>query len=306
MLESGKKLLNQASKKGYALGAFNTSNLEISQAIIKAAEELKLKEGVIIQTSETAIKYAGLKNIYRIVASLAEEAKIPVCLHLDHGRTMPLIKKCIEIGYTSVMIDASHHKFEKNICLTKKVVGWAHKKKVSVEAELGTIGGKEDYVKGKIQYTDPEKATEFVKKTRIDSLAVAIGTSHGPNKFVGLKGKKPKLDINRLKKIKKELSIPLVLHGASEVPQNIVAKANKFGARIRKASGVPESQLKKAIKGGINKINEDTDLRLCFTATVRGFLKKKPAVFDPRKIIGAGREEIKKLVKKRMVVFRNP
>jgi len=298
MLVTGKKILDKANKKKYAVGAFNINNMEILQAIVRASE--KLKAPVILQTSEGAIKYAGLKYLFSMAKIAAESSKINIAIHLDHGTDLKIIKKCIDIGYTSVMIDSSKYKFEKNIRITKKVIQMAHRKRVSVEAELGTIGGAEDLVKSrKIIYTDPDKAVEFVKRTGCDSLAIAIGTSHGAHKFKG----KSKLDFKRLKEIKKRLKMPLVLHGGSGVPANIVAKARKYGAKISGAKGVLDSQIKKAVKLGINKINTDTDLRVSFDAAIREVIKKHPEDFDPRHILGPARDYMQKVVEHRIKIF---
>lgn len=297
MIVTMKSILDKAKKGNYAVPAFNTNNMEITQAIIRAAE--KMKSPVIIQTSEGAIEYAGLEYLYEIIRVAARNSKVPVAIHLDHGRDMKVIKKCIEIGYTSVMFDGSHYDYEKNIKLTKKVVSWAKKRNVSVEAELGTIGGAEDKVSSrKIQYTNPEDARDFVRKTRVDALAVAIGTSHGAYKFDG----EAKLDIERLKEIRRKVNIPLVLHGASGVPKEVMIKARKTGAKLGKAEGVPDSQLREAVKNGINKVNTDTDLRLAFNTAVRDFIIKNPEVFDPRKILAPARDYMQKIAEHRIVV----
>lgn len=293
-----KSLLAKADKERYAVGAFNVNNLEILEAVVRAAE--KKKSPVIIQTSEGAIKYAGLNMLFSMIKTAVENARIPAAIHLDHGRDLTLIKKCINLGYTSVMIDASHLEFEKNIKTTKKVVSWAQKKKVTVEAELGTIGGAEEKIVARnILYTDPTAAKEFVDLTGCDALAIAIGTSHGAFKFSG----KAKLDISRLKQIKKVVNVPLVLHGASCVPKELVAKAKKFGAKIVGAEGVPDAQIKVAVKNGINKINTDTDIRLGFAEAVRETLQKHPEEFDPRKILGPARDLMQKIVEHRMELF---
>jgi len=232
-----------------------------------------------------------------LVEVVKRDAKVPVAMHLDHGQSMDTVKKVIDCGFTSVMIDASKESFEENIKITRKVVNYAHKRGVSVEAELGTIGGEEDGVESKhIIYTDPEKAKEFVKKTGCDSLAVAIGTSHGAYKFKG----KTRLNFDILKEIRKKVSVPLVLHGASSIPPSAVSKVNKYGGKVQKAHGVDDVSVKKAIKYGISKVNTDTDLRLVWTGSVREALKKKPDVFDIRKIVGPARESLVNYVKNRM------
>ena len=298
MIVTLKEVLQKAHKQNYAVGAFNVNNMEILQAVVSAAE--KLKSPVIVQTSEGAIKYAGLDMLYHMANSISEFTSIPIVLHLDHGRDLETVKQCIKIGYSSVMFDGSHLEFEENIKLTKKVVQMTHKEDISVEGELGTIGGAEDLVSArKILYTDPEAAKEFVEKTNVDALAVAIGTSHGAYKFNG----KANLDINRLKEINKKVKIPLVLHGASGVPDWLVKEATKYGARLGKPEGVPESQIKQAIKNGVDKINTDTDLRLAFDAAVRKVLREQPSDFDPRHVLAPARELIQKVVEHRIKLF---
>jgi|SRR3989344_5702158 len=293
-----KYLLDKANKKNYAVGAFNVNDMEILEAIVRAAESQK--SPVILQTSEGAIKYAGLKVLFNLLKTVGDNTKIPAVIHLDHGRNFDLIKQCVKIGYTSIMIDASNFEFKENIRQTKKVVSLCEKKGVSVEAELGTIGGAEEsIVSRKIIYTEPSAAKDFTEKTGIDALAIAIGTSHGAFKFAG----RQKLDIERLKQIKKLVKIPLVLHGASCVPKWLINRANKFGARISGAEGVPDSQVALAVKNGINKVNTDTDLRLAFTESVRETLAKKPSEFDPRNILGPAKDLIQKIVEHRMKLF---
>jgi fructose-bisphosphate aldolase class II len=297
-LVTGATLLADAQKRGYAVGAFNVNNLEILQAIVRAAEQQK--SPAILQTSEGAIQYAGLHSLFLLVREAATESKMPFALHLDHGRDLTLVKKCIDVGYTSIMYDGSHLPFEENIKNTKQVVEWAHKKGISVEAELGTIGGAEDLVSARhIIYTDPSAAAEFVKKTCCDSLAVAIGTSHGAYKFSGTAS----LDIGRLQVIRETVGIPLVLHGASAVPHWLVQKAQKFGAKFGAPEGVPEEQVVRAIKHGVCKINTDTDLRLAFTAGLREFIAAHPEEFDPRHLLGAARDQMQKVVEHRMELF---
>jgi len=297
MFTDTKKILTKAHKGNYAVPHFNINNMEIVQGVVRAAE--KLNSPVILATSEGAVKYAGMDYLY-CLARIAAKTKIPVALHLDHGTDMGIIKKAINTGYSSVMIDASHEKFEKNVSLTKKVVSLAHRKGISVEAELGTIGGTEDLVSAKkIIYTDPERAKEFVERTRCDFLAVAIGTSHGAYKFQG----RANLKINILKDIKKITKIPLVLHGASGVPVKIVQLAERYGADLSGVKGVPDSQIRLAIKSGINKINTDTDLRIAFDAAVRKFIKQKPKDFDPRHILSPARELIQNVAEQRIKLF---
>ena len=294
MLVTGRKILDRANKENYAVGAFNINNMEILQAIANAAS--KLKAPVILQTSEGSIEYAGLDYLRNMVDAVPKN--VEYALHLDHGKNLDLIKKCINHCYTSVMFDGSKLSFNKNIRKTRKVVSWAHKKNVSVEAELGTIGGSEDKIKSRnIVYTDPKQAKEFVEKTGIDSLAIAIGTSHGPNKFKD----KPKLRLDTLKEIKAKTKLPLVLHGASEVPQELVGKLKRLGMKLDNTQGVPALQIKQAIKLGINKINTDTDLRLAFVYGLRKSLSNKE--IDPRKLLKPAREEMQKVIEKRIILF---
>ncbi len=298
MLATLKQVLAKADKGRYAVGAFNVNNLEILQAIVRAAN--KLKSPVILQTSEGAIAYAGMRYLRALVQEAADESTIPIVFHVDHGRDVNIIRQAIKSGYTSVMIDGSHLPFEENIALTKKVVGWAHAKGVSVEGELGTIGGAEErIVARKIIYTEPDAAKDFVEQTGVDALAVAIGTSHGAYKFAG----SAKLDIERLRAIKQLLKMPLVLHGASGVPDWLLRTAEHYGARLGKAEGVPDDQITAAIKNGINKINTDTDLRLAFDAGVREFLATSPEDFDPRHILGRARDLIQQVVEHRIKLF---
>lgn len=298
MLVTLKRILTKANKERYAVGAFNINNMEICQAIIDGAANQK--SPVIIQTSEGAIEYAGAEYLKKIAEAADKTSKIPLCLHLDHGQDMNVIKKCIKLGWTSVMIDKSHEKIEKNIRETKKVVNYAHKRKVSVEGELGTIGGTEDKIESReIKYTDPEAAEEFVKKTGVDALAVAIGTSHGAYKFRGA----GRLDQLLLKDIKQKVKIPLVLHGASGVPAWLISMAARYGAELGKPQGVPDEQIKMAVKNGINKINTDTDLRLAFDAALRKQITQNPKEFDPREILGPARELMQQVVEHRIKTF---
>ncbi len=298
MLATLKQVLAKANKEKYAVGAFNINNLEIMQAIVRAA--VKLKSPVILQTSEGAIAYAGMRYLRALVKEAAEESSIPIVFHVDHGRDLNIIRQAIKNGYTSVMIDGSHLPFEENSAVTKKVVTWAHAKGISVEGELGTIGGAEEKIVARQMIsTDPAAAKEFVERTGIDALAIAIGTSHGAYKFAG----SAKLDIERLHTIKKLLTMPLVLHGASGVPDWLLKTAEHYGARLGKAEGVPDEQITAAIKNGINKINTDTDLRLAFDAGVREFLATSPEDFDPRHILGRARDLIQQVVEHRIKLF---
>jgi len=298
MFASTIEILKKAQKGHYAVGHFNINNLEIMQGIINAG--VKLNSPIILATSEGSIEYAGIEYLVALAKTASEQNKIPIALHLDHGRDMKLIKKAIDLGYSSVMIDASHESFEKNIQLTKQVVQWAHKKGISVEAELGTIGGKEDLVHSKdIIYTNPLKAQEFVQRTGCDFLAIAIGTSHGAFKFK----RTAHLRQDILKQVVAKVKVPLVLHGASSVPLSAVKEAQKYGAVLKGVQGVPEAQIKLAIQNGIVKINTDTDLRLAFDAGVRKTIKTRPEEFDPRHILGPARDYIQKVVEQRIKLF---
>jgi len=299
VLVTNKDLLVPARRKGYAVGAFNINNLETVLAVAEAAAEEK--SPAIIAVTPSAIKYAGLPYLSKIVKTAAESSLVPMSLHLDHGEDFETVSKCVGAGFTSVMIDGSHLKFEENIALTKKVVGLAHPKGVSVEAELGRLGGIEEKTVEEKEaiLTDPDSAKEFVTRTGVDALAVAVGTSHGAYKFKA----EAKLDFERLKIISGKISLPLVLHGASSVPAWIIEKAAKYGAELGGAKGIPEEHIKKAISLGIAKINIDTDLRLAFTAAVREVLANQPKEFDPRKILGPAKEAMKEVMKGKMHLF---
>ncbi|MCL6579406.1 MAG: class II fructose-1,6-bisphosphate aldolase [Candidatus Bathyarchaeota archaeon] len=299
MLVNNKDLLVPASRKGYAVGAFNINNLEALLAVSEAAVEEK--SPIIVAVTPSAIKYAGLAYLSEIVKTAAKSVPVPMSLHLDHGEDFETVSKCVGAGFTSVMIDGSFLKFDENVALTKRVVDMAHPKGVAVEAELGRLAGVEEKTveEKEAVLTDPDAAKEFVKKTGVDALAVAVGTSHGAYKFKA----EPKLDFERLRQIREKVSVPLVLHGASSVPQWIIEKAVKYGAELAGAKGIPEEHIKKAISFGIAKINIDTDLRLAFTATVREVLAKSPKEFDPRKILGPAKEAMKEVVKGKMRLF---
>ncbi|MEM3770387.1 MAG: class II fructose-1,6-bisphosphate aldolase [Candidatus Bathyarchaeia archaeon] len=299
MLVTNKELLKRAQKEVYAVGAFNIQNLESLLAVVEAA--LEEKSPVIVAVTPSAIKYGGLNYLARLIKTAAETMPVPMSLHLDHGEDVETVKKCLEAGFTSVMIDGSHMPFEENISLTKHVVELAHQKGVSVEGELGKLAGVEEKTveEREAVLTDPREAEEFVKRTGVDALAVSIGTSHGAYKFKG----EPQLDFERLKQIREKVEVPLVLHGASSVPQWIIEKATKYGAELAGAKGIPEGHIKKAISLGITKINIDTDLRLAFTATVREVLANSPKEFDPRKILGPAKEAMKEVVKAKMRLF---
>jgi fructose-bisphosphate aldolase, class II len=294
MLTPTKKILQKAQKHGYAVGAFNINNMETALAIVEAAE--KEKAPVICQTSEGGIKYGGMDMLLAIGREIAHKSSIPVSLHLDHGKDPVIVREAIRAGYESVMYDGSEHPFEKNIEITSEIVKLAHKHNVTVEAELGAISGIEDFVSvadREAQLTNPEQAREFVKQTRCDFLAIAIGTSHGAYKFT----KKSALDLHRLKEIKERVKVPLVLHGASSVPKHLVKGIRKYGGDLGNPVGVSDKDLKKAVKLGINKVNTDTDLRLAFTAGVRKLLKEHTAEFDPRKILTPAYEEMVEIVR---------
>ncbi len=296
MLVSGKQILDKAHRGRYAVPAFNINNLEILQAVIESA--VKMKSPVIVQTSEGAIDYAGMGYLVAMV-QVAANSRVPMALHLDHGKDLKTIKQAINAGYTSVMIDASDKHFVENVRLTQLVVGWAHAKKVSVEAELGAIAGIEDFVnvsERDAKFTNPAQAADFVKRTGCDYLGVAIGTSHGAFKFKS----EAKLDIKRLKEIKKAVKIPLALHGASTVPDYVVKLGTKYGAALSKANGNSEKEIKAAVKNGINKVNIDTDLRLAFTAGIRQSLMQNPGNFDPRKILKPAKDLMMKVVMGKM------
>ncbi len=289
-----------ANEKHYAIGQFNVNNMEFVQSALEAAEELK--SPIILAASTSALKYGSFNYLVDIVKTGAAMVSVPVTLHLDHGEKIEDAEKCINAGFTSVMIDASKESFEENIRITQEVVKMAHPKHIAVEAELGRLGGIEDDVSVSERdafLTDPEQAEEFVAKTKCDALAVAVGTSHGAYKFKG----EAKLAMDRIDIIKKKVGIPLVLHGASGVDPETVAKAEKYGAKLPGARGVPDEAYIEAIKLGINKINIDTDLRLTWLASVREVLSNKPEVFDPRKILGPARDAVRDVVKNKMTLI---
>ncbi len=293
-------VLLKAKERGYAVGAFNFVNMEMLQGILDAAVETH--SPVIIQTTEGAIEYAGIDYLASMARMAAEKANIEVVIHLDHGKSLDTVMLALEHGYTSVMIDASDKPYKENLSLTKEAVDRAHKFNASVEAELGRLKGIEDNVNvddAGSTLVDPEQAKEFVKATGVDALAPAIGTSHGAFKFKGT----PRLDMKRLELVASLTGIPLVLHGASSVPKGSIEKANKYGANIKGAAGVPDDIIKQAIKQGICKVNTDTDLRLAFTASVREELAKHPEEFDLRKILGPTRQAVKAIVLNRIGVF---
>lgn len=291
-LVNPREMFERAYREGYAVGAFNVNNMEIIQGIMQAgaAERAPL----VLQVSAGARKYAGQAYIVKLIEAALEESDLPVVLHLDHGADFAICKSCIDGGFTSVMIDGSHLPYEENIALTKQVVEYAKPKGVWVEAELGRLEGVEDdVVSEKTVYTDPNQAVDFVKRTGCDSLAVAIGTSHGAYKFKG----DAKLDFERLETITNKLpGFPLVLHGSSSVPQEFVDMANAYGGKVGGARGVPEELLRKAASYGVCKINIDTDIRLAVTATIRKHFAEKPEDFDPRAYLKPARDAVKNMV----------
>ena len=289
-----KEMFKKALVNDYAVGAFNVNNMEIIQGIVDAASIENAP--LILQVSAGARKYAKPAYLLKLVEAAIEDTGLDIALHLDHGEDFDICKKCIDDGFTSVMIDGSKHPFEENISLTKQVVEYAHAHGIVVEAELGKLAGVEDNIKVDARsatFTDPDEAVEFVKRTGVDSLAIAIGTSHGAYKFKG----EPYLDYERLKKIHSLLpDTPLVLHGASSVLKEFVDRCNKFGGQIPGAQGVPEEMIRESTKYGICKVNIDTDLRLAMTAEIRRILIENPSEFDPRKYLGPGRDAITKMV----------
>jgi len=303
-LVNSKELFAKAVKGGYAIPAFNFNNLEQMQAIVAACVETK--SPVIMQVSSGARKYAN-QTLLRYLAQGAVEyakelgANIPIVLHLDHGDSFELCKSCIDMGFSSVIIDGSHHSFDKNIELTKQVVEYAHAHGVTVEGELGVLAGVEDDVSAEHHtYTQPEEVEEFVKRTGVDSLAISIGTSHGAFKFKP--GQNPEIRLDILQEIEKRIpGFPIVLHGASSVPQEIVAEINKYGGKLKDSIGIPEDQLRKAAASAVCKINIDSDGRLAMTAAIRKVFAESPEEFDPRKYLGPARESLKQLYKHKIL-----
>ena len=294
-------MFEKAYKGGYAIGAFNVNNMEIIQGITGAAADLKAP--VILQVSKGARAYANRTYLMKLVEAAVIDTGLPICLHLDHGDTFELCKSCIDDGFTSVMIDASSKPFAENIALTRQVVEYAHDHGVVVEAELGTLAGIEDEVNVSAEdssYTRPEEVQEFVEKTGCDSLAIAIGTSHGAYKFKP--GTKPQLRFDVLEEVEKKLpGFPIVLHGSSSVPQEFVEKINRFGGNMPGAIGVPEDQLRKAASMAVCKINIDSDLRLAMTASIREYLAEHPDHFDPRQYLKPARQAIHDMVAHKIV-----
>ena len=295
---SSKEMMLNAYRDKYAIGAFNVNNMEIIQGIMDAA--LEQRSPLILQVSAGARKYAKPAYLMKLVEAAVLDTGLDVVLHLDHGEDFEVCKSCVDDGFSSVMIDASKLPFEENIAQTKRVVEYAHARGVAVEAELGKLAGVEDDVsvdEKDALFTNPEQAAEFVQRTGVDSLAIAIGTSHGAYKFKG----DPKLDFERLEKITKLIpGFPIVLHGASSVPKELVAICNQYGANIPGAQGVPEEMLAKAATIGVAKINIDTDLRLAMTGQIRKVMFEQPEVFDPRVYLKPAREAIKQIVAHKM------
>ncbi|MDD4051596.1 MAG: ketose-bisphosphate aldolase [candidate division Zixibacteria bacterium] len=294
------KMYEKAVKESYAIPQFNVNNLEFIQAALEVAEELKAP--VILAASTSAIKYAGIEYMMAMVKAGSAKMTAPVAIHLDHGARIEDAKMCIDAGFNSVMIDASKESLAENIRITKEVVGMAAAEGVCVEAELGRLGGIEDDVKVEDHeafLTDPNEAERFVKESGVHALAVAVGTSHGAYKFK----QEPKLAMDRITEIKKRTGIALVLHGASGVTKELLDKAAKYGAQLPGAMGVPDAAYKDAVARGINKINIDTDLRLAFMGAIREVLTTKPSEFDPRKILGPGKEAIKEQMRMKIKLF---
>jgi fructose-bisphosphate aldolase class II len=287
-----------AIKGGYAIPAYNFNNMEQMQAIIQACVETR--SPVILQVSSGARKYANQTLLRYMAQGAVQYAKelgceIPIVLHLDHGDTLELCKSCVDYGFSSVMIDGSHHSYEENVSLTRKVVEYAHKYDVTVEGELGVLAGVEDEVSAESHtYTRPEEVEDFVKKTGVDSLAISIGTSHGAFKFKP--GQKPQIRLDILAEIEKRIpGFPIVMHGSSSVPKQYVDLINKYGGKMEAAIGIPEEQLRAAAKSAVCKINIDSDGRLAMTAAIRQVFAEKPGEFDPRKYLGPARDELKKM-----------
>ena len=308
-LVTTKEMFRKAYEGGYAIGAFNINNMEIIQAITEAAEEVK--SPVILQVSAGARKYAKHEYLIALAAAAVKDSGIDLALHLDHGADFEICKACIDGGFTSVMIDGSHHSYEDNIALTKKVVEYAHAHGVVVEGELGVLAGVEDEVVAEhSSYTRPEEVEDFVTRTGVDSLAISIGTSHGAYKFTPAQCTRneegilvpPPLRFDILAEIEKRLpQFPIVLHGASSVPQECVKEINALGGKMPDAVGIPESQLREAAKMAVCKINIDSDIRLAMTAGIRRVMSEQPDVFDPRTYLSVARAEVKKMVTHKIV-----
>jgi fructose-bisphosphate aldolase class II len=292
-------MFKKAYAEGYAIGAFNVNNMETIQGIVTAAQEERAP--LILQVSAGARKYANPVYLLKMVEAAVATSDIPIALHLDHGDSFELCKDCVDKGFTSVMIDASHHSFEENVKITKAVVDYAHQYNVTVEAELGRLAGIEDAINvsdADSRYTDPNEVQEFVQRTGVDSLAIAIGTSHGAFKFKG----EAKLRFDILEEVGKRLpGFPIVLHGASSVPQDLAEIINQYGGNMPGAKGVPEYMLRKAAEMAVCKINIDSDLRMAVTATVRKYFADNPSHFDPRQYLGPARQAVKEIVRHKLI-----
>ncbi|MCD7946861.1 MAG: class II fructose-1,6-bisphosphate aldolase [Oscillospiraceae bacterium] len=298
-LVTSTEMFQKAYEGGYAIGAFNVNNMEIVQGITEAAKEVNAP--LILQVSAGARKYAKHAYLMKLVEAALEDTGLPICLHLDHGADFEICKSCVDGGFTSVMIDGSHHPFEENVALTKKVVDYAHAHGVVVEGELGQLAGIEDDVNvAEHSYTDPAQVQEFVERTGVDSLAIAIGTSHGAYKFKP--GQKPALRFDILAEVQNRLpGFPIVLHGASSVIPEYVQTINRYGGNMPDAIGIPEDMLRKAAGMAVCKINIDSDLRLAMTAGIRKHFAEHPDHFDPRQYLTDGRDNIRDLVKRKIV-----
>lgn len=300
-LVTTKDMFKKAYEEGYAIGAFNVNNMEIVQGITNAAK--KCNSAVILQVSAGARKYASHEYLMKLVEAAINETGLPIALHLDHGADFEICKSCIDGGFSSVMIDGSHLPYDENVALTRKVVEYAHDKGVTVEGELGRLAGIEDEVKVSAEdasYTRPEEVEDFVTKTGVDSLAIAIGTSHGAYKFKP--GQKPQLKFDILEEVSKRLpNFPIVLHGASSVNQEYVKTINEFGGKMPDAIGIPEDMLRQAAKMAVCKINIDSDLRLAMTSAIRKYVAENPSDFDPRTYLGAGRQAVEDLVEHKIL-----
>ena len=290
MLVNPKQYLVRARREGWALGGFNVYNLESARAVITAGEELAAP--LLVQTSEGAVKHAGLENIVAIVRQLAGRTQAPVALHLDHGKSVALARAAVDAGYTSVMIDASRESFDENVRETRAIVASAHARGVHVEAELGTLGGIEDVGEQSVRsmLTDPDQAVRFAAETDVDALAVAIGTSHGAYKFKGA----PRLDFDRLHDIASRIAQPIVLHGASSMPQDVIQFAERYGATLPHAQGIPPEFIKKAVTMGIAKVNTDSDLRLAALGRLRQVLGERPDLFNLYELMGEVEEAMRR------------
>jgi fructose-bisphosphate aldolase class II len=301
-LVNSRTLFERASRERYAIGGFNVNNMELIQAIVDAAQEKRAP--IILQVSAGARKYARQEYLMKLVEAAAQTSTIPIVLHLDHGEDFEICQACIDGGFSSVMIDGSRFPYEENIAVTRQVVEYAHPRGVSVEAELGRLAGVEDNVsvtEQEARFTDPAQAADFVTRSGCDSLAIAIGTSHGAYKFKG----EARLGLDRLREIAARLpaGYPLVLHGASSVLPHLVELCNRFGGQIAGAQGVPEETIQEACRIGIRKVNIDTDLRLAMTGAIRQYLVEHPAEFDPRKYLGPAREAVRQVVLRKIDVL---